>query len=79
MAVVGDFNVDVSVPKREGFTHFMLETLGMRCHTDPAQLTTHWLTGIGLTLSKNVPAVASMPISVLYHSDNKAIVSVVTR
>lgn len=40
VVAVGDSNLGLWGPKREWFTRFVLGTLGLRCHTDPAQPTT---------------------------------------
>lgn len=63
LVVVGYFDLDVAGPKREWFTCCMLETFRLRCRTHPSQPTTQWRTYINFTLSKNVSAVESMPIS----------------
>lgn len=68
LVVVGDFSVGVSGPKREWFTHFILETFRLRCHNDLAKPTCQCYKCIDLTLSTNMSAVASMPISV-HHYD----------
>ncbi|KAG0422930.1 hypothetical protein HPB47_001282 [Ixodes persulcatus] len=76
--VTGDFNVTIARQEGKWLTSFMPQRFGLACVNEPTVPTTRHRTCIDLVFTKNVPAVSVHPM-VVYHSDHKAMVTVVTK
>ncbi|KAG0413204.1 hypothetical protein HPB47_009648 [Ixodes persulcatus] len=76
--VAGDLIVDIARQEEKRFASFMLDRFGIASVNKPTVPTTRRRTCIDLVFTKNVPAVSVHPMAV-YHSDHKAMVTVVTK